>query len=87
MTLTTTIQYLRNNEIISSETRSFRGRWIGNIERKAMHHAQGDRLFVYCNRINILCELPHGGLSNSTWILTHPVRPLAELESKCLETA
>jgi hypothetical protein len=52
-----------------------------------MHHAEGDRLFVYCNRINILCELPHGGVSNSTWILTHPLRPLAELESKCLETA
>ena len=87
MTLTTTIQYLRNNEILTSETRSFRGRWIGNIERKAMHHAQGDRLFLYSDRISILCELPHGGLTHSMWILTHPVRPLAELDGNCLKTA
>jgi hypothetical protein len=87
MTVTTTIQYMRNNEIITSETRSFRGRWIGNIERKAMQYAEMDRLFLYSDRINILCELPHGGVTNCMWILTHPVRPLEELGGKCLETA
>jgi hypothetical protein len=74
MTITTTITFKRDGDTLAVQTRTFRGRWVGNAERKAMNWAIDHPLFRCCDGIRIFCETGAGQSSSLYWVL-HPDLP------------
>jgi len=84
MQVTTTIVYKRDSETLTTETRTFRGRWLADVERKAMQYAEMNPVFPYSTAVRILCESTEGKATSLCWLLAHTPRPLPE---KTCETA
>lgn len=79
MQITTTIVYKRDCETLTTETRTFRGRWVADAERKAMQWAEMNRVFPYCTAVRILCEQPSGKTTSLQWLLAFTPRPIRDL--------
>jgi hypothetical protein len=77
VTIHTTITFKRDGDTLHTQTRTFRGRWTGNAERKAMNWAIGHPLFRCCDGIRIFCEPSVGKTTSLYWVL-HPDLPAPE---------
>lgn len=78
MIVHTTITYKRNGDTLGSESRTFRGRWLADAERKAMEYGEMSSLFPYASDLRILCEQPCGKTTSLCWLLGREPRPLSE---------
>lgn len=78
MTVHTTIVYKWNDHTLATESRTFRGRWLADAERKAMQYAQGSPMFRFASNIRILCEQPCGKTSSLCWLMGHTPAELPE---------
>jgi hypothetical protein len=83
MNIHTTITLKRDGRTLDLQTRTFRGRWTGNAEQKAMQWAETHPLFRCCDGIRIFCE-PSAGKSSSVYWILNPTMPVPE---KTCETA
>lgn len=79
MQVTTTIVYKRDSETLTTETRTFRGRWLADVERKAMQYAEMNPVFQYCTAVRVLCEQPSGKTTSLMWLLAFTPRPIHDL--------
>lgn len=79
MQVTTTILYKRNDETLTTDTRTFRGRWLADAERKAMQYAEMNPVFPYCTSVRVLCEQPCGKTTSLMWLLACAPRPIHDL--------
>lgn len=79
MQVTTTIVYKRDSETLTTETRTFRGRWLTDVERKAMQYAEMNPVFPYCTAVRIMCEPPCGALTSMIWLLAHTPQAIHDL--------
>ena len=73
----TTIIFKRDGETIGEPVSLWlRGRWLANVERKAMDIAQRKPLFRCATGVRILCESPEGKATSLFWLLSHTPQPL-----------
>lgn len=89
MTYHTTIIFKRDGETLGEPVSLWlRGRWLANVERKAMDIAAGKPLFPYASSVRILCQSSTGDKATSLcWLLSREPRPLPERNFLDLYTA
>ena len=74
----TTIIFKRDGETLGEPVSLWlRGRWLANVERKAMDIAAGKPLFRCATGVRILCQPSTGNKATSLfWLLSHTPQPL-----------